>query len=239
MDFKLTGEQTLIKDSVERFVAQQPAPAEPWREFAKLGWLGIGAPEDVGGFGGALETMLVMEAFGRGLYLEPYAACAVFPAAILRVAAGHDLLESLIEASALRGRVRRARRALPILRPFQRAPTVRNDGYGLNGTKVRVPLPHRRQRRFWSQHVRRGESRCLPFPPRHQRSAANDDSQKTALPPRRWSSTHRRRMNRRASGPPAGRRSCCNVGLDHANAALCAEAVGLMSTMFDLTLGLP
>ncbi|MGH7715883.1 MAG: acyl-CoA dehydrogenase family protein, partial [Vulcanimicrobiaceae bacterium] len=141
MDFKLSGEQTLIKDSVERFVAQQPAPADPWREFAKLGWLGIGAPEDLGGFGGALETMLVMEAFGRGLCLEPYAACAVFPSAILRAAGSSERLESLIEGN--------SRFAVAYEEPGARydpaAVQTRaeraNGGYVLNGKKIRVAVP--------------------------------------------------------------------------------------------------
>ena len=44
-----------------------------WKKFAELGWLGISVSEDSGGFGGsAIESMLIMEAFGKGLVVEPF-----------------------------------------------------------------------------------------------------------------------------------------------------------------------
>jgi len=43
------------------------------KKFAELGWLGISTSEDNGGFGGsAIESMLIMEAFGKGLVVEPF-----------------------------------------------------------------------------------------------------------------------------------------------------------------------
>ncbi len=87
MDLSWSSEQQQLRDSVERWVAQSyPFEArrkliaselgwsrENWRQFAELGWLGAALPEEVGGIGGsALETLIVMEAFGRGLVVEPY-----------------------------------------------------------------------------------------------------------------------------------------------------------------------
>ena len=74
MNFTLSPEQLLIKDSVARFAAGPHAGTEKWPQFAELGWLAIGAPDELGGFGGPIETLLLMEQFGRGLVVSPYVA---------------------------------------------------------------------------------------------------------------------------------------------------------------------
>jgi pimeloyl-CoA dehydrogenase small subunit len=99
MDFDFSDDQRLLKDSIERLIAneygfeQRRAIArEPegwsramWAKFAELGLLGLPFPEEVGGFGGgAVETMVVMEAFGRGLVLEPYFATVILGGGLLR-----------------------------------------------------------------------------------------------------------------------------------------------------------
>lgn len=99
MDFDLTDEQRLLKDSVDRLIAdhyqfeqRKKYMAEPdgwsrsvWQQFAELGLLGLPFAEAHGGFGGgAVETMIVMEAFGRGLVLEPYFATVILGGGLLR-----------------------------------------------------------------------------------------------------------------------------------------------------------
>lgn len=235
MDFKLSGEQTLIKDSVERFVAQQPAPSEPWREFAKLGWLGIGAPEDLGGFGGALETMLVMEVFGRGLYLEPYAACAVFPAAILRAAGRNDHLETLIEGE--------RRFAVAYEEPGAHynpaAVSARaeraNAGYILNGKKVRVPVP-RGDASFLVSARTDGDVALFVLAPGTSGLKRSDEVAEDGTTVARLELDGVAVDDAARVGTSSGV-DLLQRGLEYANAALCGEAVGLMSTMFDLTLG--
>src|SRR6266851_710764 len=74
MDLSWSSEQQQLRDSVERWVAQS-YPFEARRKLvaSELGWSRAALPEDVGGIGGsALETLIVMEAFGRGLVVEPY-----------------------------------------------------------------------------------------------------------------------------------------------------------------------
>jgi len=57
-----------------------------WRQYAELGLLGLPFAEQYGGFGGgAVEVMLVMEAFGRALILEPYLATVVLGGTALRL----------------------------------------------------------------------------------------------------------------------------------------------------------
>jgi pimeloyl-CoA dehydrogenase small subunit len=92
MDFDLSDEQRLLKDSVERLLADrydfdarkkyaegaEGFSPELWAQYAELGLLGLPFAEDYGGFGGGpVETMIVMEAFGRVLALEPYLATVV------------------------------------------------------------------------------------------------------------------------------------------------------------------
>jgi alkylation response protein AidB-like acyl-CoA dehydrogenase len=101
MDFDLTDEQRLLSESVTRFVAERygfeerlrilKAPEgwsrEIWKEMADLGLLGIPFAEEDGGFGaGGVETMLVMDALGRGLSLEPYLSTVILAGGALRLA---------------------------------------------------------------------------------------------------------------------------------------------------------
>lgn len=99
MDFDLSEEQRLLKDSVDRlmtdaygFEDRKRYSAEPegfsrrlWSRYAELGLLAVPFAEDDGGIGaGPVETMLVMEAFGRALVLEPYLATVVLGGGVLR-----------------------------------------------------------------------------------------------------------------------------------------------------------
>jgi pimeloyl-CoA dehydrogenase small subunit len=101
MDFSFSDEQSLLKDSVERFIQndyafdarQKLVKNEPgfsaanWKTFAELGWLGVPFPEADGGFGGGpIETMLIMEQFGRGLVVEPFVPTVVLVGGMLRTA---------------------------------------------------------------------------------------------------------------------------------------------------------
>ena len=101
MDFSFSDEQSLLKDSVERFIQndyafdarQKLVKNEPgfstanWKTFAELGWLGVPFAEADGGFGGGpIETMLIMEQFGRGLVVEPFVPTVVLVGGMLRTA---------------------------------------------------------------------------------------------------------------------------------------------------------
>ncbi|NPT53925.1 acyl-CoA dehydrogenase family protein [Paraburkholderia elongata] len=100
MDFDLTDEQRMLKDSVERLVKDEYSfeqraryLAEPegfsraqWARYASMGLLGLTFDEAFGGSGcGPVETMIVMEAFGRGLVAEPYLATVVLGGSCIRL----------------------------------------------------------------------------------------------------------------------------------------------------------
>src|SRR6516162_7330207 len=99
MDFEFSEEQRLLKDSVERllsdrydFEQRKAYMQEPggfgralWKRYADLGLLGLPFDEAHGGSGGGpVETMIVAEAFGRALALEPYVATVVLAGGLLR-----------------------------------------------------------------------------------------------------------------------------------------------------------
>lgn len=92
MNFSLNDDQRLLKDSLDKFVRQrydsehrratihQKQSLDPaiWAQFSDLGWLALPFDEADGGLGGSLvDTMIVMEAFGRGLIVEPYVSSIV------------------------------------------------------------------------------------------------------------------------------------------------------------------
>jgi pimeloyl-CoA dehydrogenase small subunit len=105
MDFAFTEEQTLLRNSVQRYLADNykyedwrkftrgEAGRDPkhWGQFAELGLLAAPLPEEHGGLGGsAIESMVVMEEFGRALVVEPYVPTVVIGGGALKYA-GSDV----------------------------------------------------------------------------------------------------------------------------------------------------
>ena len=99
MDFSFTEEQTLLRNSVQKFVQNDYTfetrratvksdsgwNRKSWQKFADLGLLGAPFSEDQGGLGGGpVETMIIMEEFGRGLVIEPYLGTVVLAGGFLR-----------------------------------------------------------------------------------------------------------------------------------------------------------
>jgi len=111
MDFELSSEQQMLRDNVARlmkdrynFEARKSYQASPagfsealWREYADLGLLGAPFSEEDGGYGGgAVETMIVMEEFGKALALEPYLETVVLCGALVKHAASAEKRAELI-----------------------------------------------------------------------------------------------------------------------------------------------
>ena len=120
MDFNLTEEQQMLKDSVDRFLAKnfsfdqrrklladkEAMSPQLWQGLASLGVLGVPFSDEFGGFaGGGVETMLVMEALGRNLALEPYLATVVLAGGCIDLGAADwqkkILLPKIIDGSML------------------------------------------------------------------------------------------------------------------------------------------
>ena len=115
MDFELSAEQEQLRDNVARlmrerygFEARKAYQANPqgwsdalWRDYAEMGLLGAPFSEADGGFGGgAIETMIVMEEFGKALALEPYLQTVVLCGALVKRGASAERRAELIGAVA-------------------------------------------------------------------------------------------------------------------------------------------
>jgi len=98
MDFQLTDEQKLLRDSVRTF-AKQRSPVtrfrklrddgggwdpQVWASMGELGWLSLPLPEALGGFGGSMvDVAIVLESFGTTLVPEPYIPSVVLAGNVL------------------------------------------------------------------------------------------------------------------------------------------------------------
>ncbi|MBT8131646.1 MAG: acyl-CoA/acyl-ACP dehydrogenase, partial [Gammaproteobacteria bacterium] len=111
MDFSLTDEQAMLRESIEQFVSKTYSfderrrhsaqkngfSPEVWQQFAELGWLAIPFSENDGGFdGGPIELMLIMQEFGKGLVVEPYLASIVLAGGAIRRCDNADLKKRLL-----------------------------------------------------------------------------------------------------------------------------------------------
>ncbi len=98
MNFSLSEEQVALRDTLIKFIERDYSfddrwsiirSAEGWsrtrwNQLAEIGAMALPIAEQDGGLGGsAVDTMVVMEQLGRGLVIEPYLGCVVLPAALL------------------------------------------------------------------------------------------------------------------------------------------------------------
>ena len=99
MDFNFTEEQEMVRDGLSRLVREQYDAEtrrgvteseagwrpEVWAQLAELGILGMPFSEEDGGFGGgAVDAMVVMQEFGKGLVVEPFVPTVVCAGGFLK-----------------------------------------------------------------------------------------------------------------------------------------------------------
>ena len=155
MDFKLSDEQQALRDTLAKFISKDYSfekrkailkgkdgiSREAWKQFADMGLTALGIAEENGGLGGnAFDTALVMEMFGRGLVVEPYVATMVLGASLL--AHGSDsqkaLLAKVAEGSLLLALAHEEPGARYELTRVTTTARKDSSGYVLNGAKTVV-----------------------------------------------------------------------------------------------------
>jgi alkylation response protein AidB-like acyl-CoA dehydrogenase len=157
MNFEFSEEQTMIKDSVSRFVREQydfdtrrgiiasdeGISCEFWAMFAELGWLSVPFAEEYGGFGGnAVDIAVVMEELGKGIVVEPYASTVVVFGGLLSASTNRDLKEqvipSVIEGNCLGSFAYVEPQSRFEMTDVKTTATPNDSGYTLNGVKTVV-----------------------------------------------------------------------------------------------------
>ncbi len=178
MHFELSEEQQLLERSLSQFLKSRYSfeqrqaivlsgsghSADVWQAFSQeLGILGVGLPEDAGGFGDdPISVMVIMRTLGQMLVTEPWLHVVVQAGTLLARCTGESssaLLTQLISGE-----------SLPVLAAFEarsryditRIETTaerRGEGWVLNGSKSVVRAAP------WASHLlvvaRESESRSL------------------------------------------------------------------------------
>ena len=157
MDLTPSDEQRLLRESVDRFINEtydsdhrRRTASDPlgfsrqiWKQFAELGWLALPIAEAHGGLGaGAIETGILMEAFGRGLVAEPYLATVVIGTGLI-AECGSDaqkqaMLPRVADGSLLLAFAHSERAARFDLAHVETTARKTPDGWRLDGHKVAV-----------------------------------------------------------------------------------------------------
>lgn len=154
MDLSLSEEQTLMQNSIQKYIAnnydlskrrelcasEDGFSRENWKMFAELGWLAIPFSEEDGGFGGSpADTMILMEEFGKGLVVEPYLATVVMVGTALAKAGTAeqkaDILGGIIDGKILATFAYAEAQAHHELNNVVTSAKKDGDFYLINGTK--------------------------------------------------------------------------------------------------------
>jgi alkylation response protein AidB-like acyl-CoA dehydrogenase len=155
MDFGLTEEQELLRETAEAFVAKhcppekakewdeaEVFPTELWERMAELGWFSLPYPEEWGGGGGgAVELCLIADALGRSSLDVAMAYVGTFIPGLVIFRFGSDEQRERFREGLLVGRYRFS---VAISEPdagsdvaaLRTTATSRGDDLVLNGQKM-------------------------------------------------------------------------------------------------------
>jgi pimeloyl-CoA dehydrogenase small subunit len=259
MDFELSDEQKLLKDSVESLLADRYGfearksyaqerdgfSRAMWKQYAELGLLALPFEEKYGGIGGsAVDTMLVMEAFGRALVIEPYVATVVLSGSLLRLGGNAQQKDKCLPkiaagelTMAFAHSEPQARYTLPDVKMTARED---GDGYILDGAKTLVLHGDSANTFIVSARIsgaQRDTSGLALFivdasaKGLTRRGYATTDGQRAA----ELTLSNVRVLADAALGKPGDAFPLIERVIDIAIAAQCAEAVGAMSVMHEMT----
>jgi alkylation response protein AidB-like acyl-CoA dehydrogenase len=161
MDFELNEDQKMLAKTVASF-AKQTSPVERarkmrddergwdpavWKQMGELGWLSVPFPESMGGFGGTfVDVAVVLEKLGTTLVPEPYLPSVVLAGmAILRggdEAQHKELLAPMIEGKTSLALAYAERTSRHDVNAIDTKAEKSGDGYRITGEKAFVLNGH-------------------------------------------------------------------------------------------------
>lgn len=253
MDFELTDEQKLLSETVNRFVSETYEfsrrehalrSAEGWsrqayQDMAELGLLGLPFAEEDGGFGGGgVETMIVMEAIGRGLMVEPFFATVILAGGVLRKAANPSQRQALIPGVIAGERILALAHSEPGLgrHSFDAHVTAgpASEGWVLNGQKIAVLHGQHADTLIVSAATADGLG-LFQVDARSQGISIAASRGYDGVPVATVHLSDVKIPPEAVIGKPGEGRAILETVFEDATAALVAEAVGVMAETFDLT----
>ncbi len=99
LELPLTETATLLQQSIQRYLADHPRPE--WNGLAELGLMAVGIPDEAGGVGGgAIERAAIMAELGPALAGSDWLAHHIAASLLARLAPEHGLLASLATGEA-------------------------------------------------------------------------------------------------------------------------------------------
>nr|WP_047143399.1 acyl-CoA dehydrogenase family protein [Aquamicrobium sp. LC103]TKT80959.1 acyl-CoA dehydrogenase [Aquamicrobium sp. LC103] len=259
MDFDLSEEQSILKDSLDRLLADKYGfeerkrhmassdgwSPEMWARYAEMGLMALPFTEEDGGLAGTpVETMIVMESFGRALALEPYFPTVVLGGGFLRIGGNDDqraeFIPQVAEGALKLAFAHTERNSRYDLNHVETTATKDGGGYVLNGAK---------------SVVLHGDSADKLFVTARTAGGTRDENGVAVFMVDVAADGVSRRGYPTQDGQRAAQVAFDNVKVDSADlfgnaedglalvrevvdigiAALCAEAIGVMSGMHELT----
>ncbi len=155
MDFSFTETQTLLRNTVQRFIQDkydfesrqkivhsgEGWNRDHWNMFAELGLLAAPFDEDLGGLGGnAIDTMVIMEELGKGMVVEPYLPTVVLGGGFLKYggtdAHKSEVIPAIIDGSCVISAAYAEPKGRYNLADLSTTATKDGDGFTLNGHKA-------------------------------------------------------------------------------------------------------
>lgn len=260
MDFSLSEERRLLQETARRFLSNEydmesrrarmacadGFSRETWSQLAELGFLGLTLRDADGGMGGdAFDTAIVMEGIGRSLALEPYFSTVVLGAGLLSDAGNEAQRAAWLPAVAAGTKLLALAHGEAAARyetgHVETRATRQGDGWRLDGAKSVVlggpsadallvsartagaPGDAAGISLFLVERTAKGVS-VRGYPTYDGARAADVKLDGVVV------------ADDRLVGPEGGALPHIERALDRGNAALCAEAVGIIDALNEATL---
>jgi acyl-CoA dehydrogenase len=157
MDLDFTSEQTMLRESAAKFLANEcnydkvkdieetegGYSPELWQKVVELGWTGMIFPEDCGGYGGTfMDLVIIMEEIGKAVFPSPFFSTVVQCGLLIQEGGTQeqkeDLIGRIVEGTLLMALAQYEEETDFTYESISMTAQAEGDGYVLNGMKTIV-----------------------------------------------------------------------------------------------------